>query len=79
MMFYNPKGGGTYCFWCGSCRHPHPHSFFSVGYLLNQWMDFSPFVLLCCYFSSVLSINLAKWMLIPLALKNIRIFVVFVL
>ena len=29
-------GGGTYCFWCGSCQH----SFLYALYLLNQWVDF---------------------------------------
>ena len=32
------RRGGTYCFWCGSCRPPH--SFLCALYLLNQLVDF---------------------------------------
>ena len=35
-----PKGRGTYCFWCRSCRRQLPHSFLSALYFLNQWVDF---------------------------------------
>ena len=33
-----PKGGGTYCFWCGYRRRPR--CFVSARYLLNRWTDF---------------------------------------
>ena len=31
------RGGGTYCFWCGS--RWRRRSFLSARYLLNHWMD----------------------------------------
>ena len=34
----NRRGGGTYCFWCGSLRCRHCS--LSALYLLNEWVDF---------------------------------------